>query len=121
MSEQVLDQAVLDEIVRRIVAVAQPEKIILFGSAARGEMSFHSDVDLLVVKDGGNAWTEMGRIYEALYGVDAAVDAVVVTRAHSVGTLQGLPRVGDEAGTDGRKTSLWSSLSAYRPTILANG
>ena len=74
-----LDQAVLDEIVRRIVTVAQPDKIILFGSAARGEMSFHSDVDLLVVKDGGNAWTEMGRIYEALYGVDAAVDAVVVT------------------------------------------
>ena len=36
MSEQVLDQAVLDEIIRRIVAVAQPEKIILFGSAARG-------------------------------------------------------------------------------------
>ena len=74
-----LDQAVLNEIVRRIVAVAQPDKIVLFGSAARGEMSFHSDVDLLVVKDGGNAWTEMGRIYEALYGVGAAVDVVVVT------------------------------------------
>ena len=33
-----LDQDTLDEIIRRIVAVAQPEKIILFGSAARGEM-----------------------------------------------------------------------------------
>ena len=81
MSKQVLDQAVLDEIVRRIVAVAQPEKIILFGSAARGEMSFHSDVDLLVVKDGDNAWKEMGRIYKALYGVGVAVDVVVVARA----------------------------------------
>ena len=28
----------LQEIVRRVVAVAQPEKIILFGSAARGEL-----------------------------------------------------------------------------------
>jgi hypothetical protein len=29
---------VLDDIIRRIVEVAQPEKIILFGSAAQGEM-----------------------------------------------------------------------------------
>jgi hypothetical protein len=29
---------VLDEIMRRIVEIAAPEKIILFGSAARGEM-----------------------------------------------------------------------------------
>ncbi len=31
-----LDQKTLDDIIRRIVEVAQPEKIILFGSAARG-------------------------------------------------------------------------------------
>lgn len=31
-------QDVLDEIVRRIVRVCAPEKIILFGSAARGTM-----------------------------------------------------------------------------------
>jgi len=30
---------VLDDIVRRIVEVAAPEKIILFGSAARGELA----------------------------------------------------------------------------------
>jgi predicted nucleotidyltransferase len=42
-----VEQAVLDEIIRRIVEVAQPEKIIMFGSAARGEMGPHSDVDLL--------------------------------------------------------------------------
>ncbi len=32
-----LDPDLLDKIVRCIVDVAQPEKIILFGSAARGE------------------------------------------------------------------------------------
>ena len=32
--------------------MAKPEKIILFGSAARGEMGLNSDVDLLVVKKG---------------------------------------------------------------------
>ena len=43
---------VLDEVVQRIVAVADPEKIILFGSAARGELGPDSDLDLLVVKSG---------------------------------------------------------------------
>lgn len=79
MSEQVFDQAVLDEIVRRIVSVAQPEKIILFGSASRGEMSFHSDVDLLVVKEGGHRRRTAARIYRHLHGVGAAVDVIVVT------------------------------------------
>ena len=76
-----LDQAVLDEIVRRIVAVAQPEKIILFGSAARGEMGRHSDVDLLIVKDGADRRRTATRIYRHLHGVDAAVDLIVVTPA----------------------------------------
>ena len=81
MSEHVLDQAVLDEIIRRIVAVAQPEKIILFGSAARGRMGHHSDVDLLIVKDGPDRRRTATRIYRHLHGVDAAVDLIVVTPA----------------------------------------
>ena len=79
MTEGALDQQILDEIIRRIVEVAQPEKIILFGSAARGEMDRHSDVDLLVVKEGGDPWTVMGEIYGNLRGVGAAVDAIVMT------------------------------------------
>ncbi|WP_419161347.1 nucleotidyltransferase domain-containing protein [Candidatus Palauibacter sp.] len=74
-----LDGATLDDIVRRIVAASQPEKVILFGSAVRGEMGPHSDVDLLVVKQCDNNWDVMGDIYEELYGVAAAVDVVVVT------------------------------------------
>ena len=73
------DQVVLDEIVRRIVAVAQPEKIILFGSAARGGMGPHSDVDLLVVKGGVHRRAMAGRIYRRLVGVGTPVDVVVVT------------------------------------------
>ena len=76
---QELDQQILDEIVRRVVEVAWPEKIILFGSAARGEMGPHSDVDLLVVKRDADALELMGEIYMNLDGVGAAVDAVVVT------------------------------------------
>ena len=81
MNKEMLAQQILDDIIRRIVEVAQPEKIILFGSAARGEMNRHSDVDLLVVKEGMHRRDMAGRIYENLWGVGAAVDVVVVTPA----------------------------------------
>lgn len=75
-----LDPAVLEEIVRRVVEVAAPDRIILFGSAARGEMGPDSDIDLLVIKTGvphrGHLSEE---IHLALFGVPAAVDVVVVT------------------------------------------
>lgn len=77
MNEGKLDPQILDEIIRRVVEVAEPEKIILFGSAARGEMNRHSDVDLLVVKEGIHRRDLAGRIYENLWGVGAAVDVVV--------------------------------------------
>ena len=79
MKKGMLDQQTLDDIIRRIVEVAQPEKIILFGSAARGDMTRHSDVDLLIIKEGADALELMGDIYMNLDGVGAAVDAVVVT------------------------------------------
>ncbi len=72
------DQAVLAEVIRRIIEVADPEKIILFGSAARGDMTRHSDLDLLIIKEGGDALDLMGRIYMRLHGVGTAVDALVV-------------------------------------------
>ena len=69
----------IEEVVRRIVEVAQPEKIILFGSAARGEMGPHSDLDILVVKSGADHWGLCGKIRRALRGVNAVVDLVVAT------------------------------------------
>ena len=72
-------QKTLDDIIRRIVEVAHPEKIILFGSAARGEMGPNSDVDLLIIKEGADALDLMAQIYRNLHGVGAAVDAIVVT------------------------------------------
>src|SRR5437764_488199 len=46
------DPAILANIVKRVVKAAQPEKIVLFGSAARGEMGPDSDYDFLVIKGG---------------------------------------------------------------------
>ena len=74
-----IDQTILDNIIRRIVEVADPERIILFGSAARGDMNRHSDVDLLIVKEGEDPLDLMRQIRRNLYGVGAAIDAVVVT------------------------------------------
>ena len=74
-----LDQETLNDIIRRVAEVAEPERVILFGSAARGEMNRHSDVDLLVVKDGTDLRRLTARIYRRLYGVGAAVDIVMVT------------------------------------------
>jgi uncharacterized protein len=74
------DGDVLAEIVRRIVRVAAPERIILFGSAVRGEAGPDSDLDLLVIKPGHY---HRGRLTDAIYrsliGVGQAVDVVVVT------------------------------------------
>ena len=72
-------ERVLDDVIERIVDVAAPEKIILFGSAARGETGRNSDLDLLIVKDGADELDLMARIYKRLHGVGAAVDAMVVS------------------------------------------
>jgi len=67
------------EVIRRIVATAHPEKIILFGSAARGKLKPESDLDLLVVKSGVHRRHLAQEIYQNLVGVGRAVDIVVVT------------------------------------------
>ena len=46
------DPAILADIIKRVVEAADPEKIVLFGSAARGTMGPDSDLDLLVIKGG---------------------------------------------------------------------
>ncbi len=75
-----VSQDVLAAIVQRIVEVAYPERIILFGSAARGEMRPHSDVDVLVVKSGAFDQSQLlGDIYMNLHGVGQAVDVILVT------------------------------------------
>ena len=74
------DKKILADIIRRVVEAAQPDKIILFGSAARGEMGPNSDIDLLVIKAGKfNHWRLTTAIYRHLRGKGAPVDVVVVT------------------------------------------
>jgi uncharacterized protein len=79
-TSQSVNQESLDEIVRRIVEVAAPDRIILFGSAARGQMGPHSDLDLLVIKSGDIHRRRLAQeIHMNLWGVDYAVDIIVAT------------------------------------------
>lgn len=74
-------QQEIDEIVREIVAHYQPEKIILFGSAARGEETEDSDIDLLIIKDGVDRMSRIDRHREVanLYSHTMASDVLVYT------------------------------------------
>ena len=70
----------LAEIVRRIVGAISPDRIILFGSRARGQARPGSDYDLLVVKDTSDRTLTLARrAYRALVGAGGAVDLIVET------------------------------------------
>jgi predicted nucleotidyltransferase len=73
----------LTEVVRRIVAAYAPERIYLFGSAARGDGTTDSDFDLLVVvpDDAPDALRSSRRAYEALWGLRVATDVLIWTRS----------------------------------------
>ena len=86
-------QAMLDEIIRRIVEVAQPDRIILFGSAARGQMGPDSDLDFLVVKAGVAHRRRLAQqVYLGLFGIPVPVDVIVVSP-------QDIEAHGDKVGT----------------------
>lgn len=59
-----------DEIVRRILSVGKPLKVVLFGSRARGDHKPDSDIDILVIEQTPRATEVVRRQYdESLRGV----------------------------------------------------
>jgi predicted nucleotidyltransferase len=73
-------QEKIDDLVRRIVERFRPEKIILFGSHARGTAGQDSDADILVVMPvKGSKRKKATEIDVALVGLDLPVDLIVVT------------------------------------------
>ena len=77
--KRILSDEILQEIVRRIVEVADPEKIILFGSAAREEMGPDSDLDFLVIKSCKNRRKTARKIRRRLIGIGIPKDIIVAT------------------------------------------
>lgn len=83
----------LREVTRRIVHVAKPSRLLLFGSAASGHMTKDSDLDILVVVQGPVHRRKIAQeIYRSLRGVGVAVDVVVATE-------EDLRNCGQRAGT----------------------
>ncbi len=70
----------LKKVVDRILAVAKPERIILFGSSATGLMTRDSDLDLLVIEPGFESRRkESTRLREALGDLGMPVDVFAMT------------------------------------------
>jgi predicted nucleotidyltransferase len=76
------DPQAIDELIRRIVEAVHPRRVILFGSAARGEMGPNSDLDVLVIMlDGTHRRQTAQEVYRRLWGFGFAKDIVVVTES----------------------------------------
>ena len=74
--------AAIDEATRLLVDTAHPEKIVLFGSYARGDFDARSDVDFLViVREVGDWVDETARLMLALKDVPMAADIILYPRA----------------------------------------
>ncbi len=82
MSQVVATETVSEEIVRRLAERFSPDKIILFGSRARGNAKPDSDIDLLVLfSELDDPRRRAAEVYVALIGCDRAKDIVVSTTA----------------------------------------
>ena len=74
-----IDEQTIQEIVQRILTAARPDKIILFGSAATGQMTRDSDVDLLIVEpDTSDQRNEYVRIIKALWDIRYPFDVLFI-------------------------------------------
>ena len=74
------DESLLQEIVRRILCVSRPRRIILFGSAATGRLTRDSDIDLLVLEDAlENSRQESVRLRESLRDIEYPFDILVMS------------------------------------------
>ena len=68
----------LEKAIETIVKVAEPDKIILFGSHAREDHSLESDYDLLVLKRGVKKERELTqKIYLNFKNIGSPIDVIV--------------------------------------------
>ena len=76
----IVSHQLLDEMVSRIKNAVKPEKIILFGSRARGTAHEKSDFDLLVIKDSDQPrYRRSAPLYRILADLPVEVEVIVYT------------------------------------------
>ncbi len=77
-----VDEKTMQALVRRIVAAANPTRVILFGSYARGDVTTSSDLDLMVIqRKVSDPYSEMIRLHQAVGDVGVGVDLLVYSEA----------------------------------------
>jgi predicted nucleotidyltransferase len=77
----VLDnETLLQEVRRRLMEAIRPQRIVVFGSRARGDARPDSDLDLMVVADIDGSLAERSRVvHTPLIDLDVPIDLVVYT------------------------------------------
>jgi len=77
-----IDEQTLQQVVKRIVEVAKPTRIVLFGSYGRGDADAGSDLDLMVIQPQvTDAYEAMVRLRQVIGPVGAGVDVLVYSEA----------------------------------------
>jgi len=70
----------INDIVNRIVNNYKPEKIILFGSYARGDNNENSDLDFILIKDTNSPKNRRGiEVRRLFYGLPIPMDFKIYT------------------------------------------
>ena len=74
------DNKLLQTITIRIAEAIRPEKIILFGSWARGERDSHSDIDLLIIQESNLSRPQRyAQVRRLFWGMGIPMDILVYT------------------------------------------
>ena len=77
-----LSEEKIQSVVECIVQAAQPSKVILFGSYARGNANENSDLDLMVIEPTvADSGQEMVRLRIAIGSIGTGVDVLVYSEA----------------------------------------
>ena len=91
------DTEMFDDIVNGILSVMGDDvlKIILYGSVARGDNTWESDVDIAVITSRHYDWKDREKIYDGLYEYDLKYDTIFqivpIEKEHFYGWLFDLP------------------------------
>jgi predicted nucleotidyltransferase len=98
-----IDDKTINEIVRRVIGVVSAERIILFGSAATGQMTGDSDIDLLILASSlSNRREDWVRVQQALRGMGCPFDIIIMTRERFEETKDVIGGIAYPANKQGR-------------------
>ncbi len=98
-----VDETLLNEVVRRVLTVARPDRIILFGSAATRQMTKDSDIDLLIVEPSpANTHERRVEIRDAVGDIGYPVDVIVMRTARFEETKRWIGGIAYPANKYGR-------------------